>query len=237
MPSRLRQWIVVGLLALAAVVVLAVASLPYLPFIHGTTAGEVERLAAWLEIQPGTRVADLGAGDGTFAIALARRVGPSGHVYATELDSERLADIRRAATEAKLSNVTVIEGAVSRTNLPEACCDALFSRMVYHHLTDPAAINADIFRALRPGGRLVVIDFEPGGIMNWIGRPETAERHGGHGTPKETVVKEVTAAGFHLIQGPESWRGRTYAVLFRRPRFEATGSSIQPVPREPASLR
>lgn len=237
MPRRLRQWIVVGLLALAAVVVLAVASLPYLPFIHGTTAGEVERLAAWLEIQPGTRVADLGAGDGTFAIALARRVGPSGHVYATELDAERLADIRRAATEAKLSNVTVIEGAVSRTNLPEACCDALFSRMVYHHLTDPAAINADIFRALRPGGRLVVIDFEPGGIMNWIGRPETAERHGGHGTPKETVVKEVTAAGFHLIQGPESWRGRTYAVLFRRPRFEATGSSIQQAPREPASLR
>jgi len=237
MPSQLRQWIVVGLLALAAVVVLAVAGLPYLPLIHGTTAGEVERLAAWLEIQPGTRVADLGAGDGTFAVALARRVGPSGHVYATELDAERLADIRRAATEAKLSNVTVIEGAVSRTNLPEACCDALFSRMVYHHLTDPAAINADIFRALRRGGRLVVIDFEPGGIMNWIGRPETAERHGGHGTPKGTVLKEVTAAGFQLIRGPESWRGRTYAVLFRRPGSEATGSAIQRLPSEPASLR
>lgn len=204
-------------MALAGVAALSACSLPYLPLIHGTTAGEIERLATWLEIQPGTRVADLGAGDGTFAVALASRIGPSGHVYATEFDDGSLADIRQAATEAKLSNVTVIQGAVSSTNLPEACCDALFSRAVYHHLTDPAAINADIFRALRPGGRLVVIDFEPGGIMDWIGRPETADRHGGHGTPKETVAKEVTAAGFQLMRGPEAWRGRIYGVMFRRP--------------------
>lgn len=217
MPHRLRRWVVLGLLVLAGLGVLAIASLPYLPLIHGTTSGEVERLSAWLEVQPGTRVADLGAGDGTFTIAIARRVGSSGHVYATEIDDKRIADIRQAAAEAGLSNVTVIEGAVSRTNLPEDCCDALFSRVVYHHLTDARAINADIFRTLRPGSRLLIIDFEPGGIMDWIGWPETADRHGGHGTPKETVVREVTAAGFELVRGPESWRGRTYAVLFRRP--------------------
>jgi|SRR5687768_4297203 len=214
---RLRQLALVGLLALAALGVVAIASLPYLPVVHGTTAGEAERLATWLEIQPGTRVADLGAGDGTFAIALARRIGSSGHVYATEVDEKRLADLRQAVAKAGLSNVSVVKGAASRTNLPDACCDALFSRVVYHHLTDPAAINTDVFRALRPGARLVIIDFEPRGIMNWIGRPETADRHGGHGTPKETVVREVTAAGFQLMRGPERWRGRLYAVLFRRP--------------------
>jgi len=217
MPLRRKQLAVLGLLALAGLGVLAITSLPYLPLIHGTTAAEMERLAAWLEVQPGTRVADLGAGDGKFAIALARRVGPSGHVYATELDDKRLADIRQSSTQAGLSNVSVIKGAVSRTNLPDACCDALFSRVVYHHLTEPAAINADVFRALRPGARLVIIDFEPGGIMNWFGGSETADRHGGHGTPKETVVREVRAAGFQLLRGPETWRGRIYAVLFRRP--------------------
>jgi ubiquinone/menaquinone biosynthesis C-methylase UbiE len=217
MPRRWRRGAVVGLLALAGVGVLAAANLPYLPLIHGTTADEVERLAAWLEVRPGAHVADVGAGDGTFAVALARRVGPAGQVYATELDEERLADMRQAITAAGLSNVTVIKGAVSGTNLPDACCEALFSRVVYHHLTDPAAINADIFRALRPGGRLVIIDFEPGGIMDWIGRPGTAARHGGHGTPKEAVVQEVAGAGFQVMRGPESWRGRTYAVLFKRP--------------------
>jgi ubiquinone/menaquinone biosynthesis C-methylase UbiE len=217
MSGRMRRWVVVVLVALVGIVVLAAASLPYLPLIHGTTADEVERLATWLEVRPGTRVADLGAGDGRYAIGLGNRVGSSGQVYATELSAKRLAGIRQAVTEAGLSNVVVIEGAVSSTNLPEACCDALFSRVVYHHLTDPAAINADIFRALRPGGRLLILDFEPGGIMNWIGRPETADRHGGHGTPKDTIVREVTAAGFQLMQGPESWRGRIYGVLFRRP--------------------
>lgn len=212
-----RRWVILGLVALAVVVIVAAVSLPYLPLIHGTTAAEVERLAEWLEAEPGTRVADLGAGDGTFAIALARRVGPSGQVYATELGEERLAAIAGAARDAGLSNVAVLEGAVSQTNLPQACCDALFSRVVYHHLTDPAAINADIFRALQPGGRLLIIDFEPGGVMDWIVDPETADRHGGHGTPKETVVSEVTAAGFELVRGPEPWRGRTYAVLFSRP--------------------
>jgi len=213
----MRRGAGVGLLALAGVGMLAAASLPYLPLIHGTTTDEVERLAAWLEVYPGTHVADVGAGDGTFAVALARRVGPAGHVYATELDAERLTDIRQAARDAGLSNITVIEGAVSRTNLPDACCEVLFSRLVYHHLTDPVAITADIFRVLRPGGRLMIIDFEPGGILNWISRPETAERRGGHGTPKETVMQEVIGAGFQVMRAPESWRGRTYAVLFRRP--------------------
>lgn len=218
--SRLgrRWWVAIALVGLAGVVALAAAcTLPYLPLIHGTTAGEVERLATWLEVRPGMRVADLGAGDGTYAVALARRVGPAGQVYATELGAERLADIRRAAARAELTNIVVIEGAVSRTNLPDACCDAVLSRLVYHHLTDPAAINADILRALRPGGRLLILDFEPGGLMDWIRRPETADRHGGHGTPKATVVREVPAAGFELLRGPEPWRGRIYAVLFRRP--------------------
>jgi ubiquinone/menaquinone biosynthesis C-methylase UbiE len=202
-------------LALVVVAASAAVRLPYLPFVHGTAADEIERAAAWLQIQAGSDVADFGAGDGTYAVAFARGVRPLGRVFATEIDKENLAEIGEKAKEEGASNVTVIQGDVSRTNLPAACCDAVFSRHVYHHLSDPAAINADLFRALRPGGQLLIVDFEPGGIMDWFGHPET--RHGGHGTPKETVVKEVAEAGFQVVREPEPWRGRTYAVLFKRP--------------------
>ena len=120
MPRRLKRWVIVGLLALAGVVVLAAASLPYLPLIHGTTSDEVERLTAWLDVQPGMYVAEVGAGDGTFAVALARRVGPSGHMYATELDATRLADIRQAATDAGLSAWSLrADDVVFHEKLPE----------------------------------------------------------------------------------------------------------------------
>src|SRR5262249_32297289 len=117
MQHRLKRWIVVVVLALVSIAALVAAELPYLPLVHGSTADEVERLAGWLELQPGTRVADIGAGDGTFAVAMARRVGASGQVYATELDDKRLAEIQDAATQAGLSNVTVIPGTVSSTHL------------------------------------------------------------------------------------------------------------------------
>jgi predicted methyltransferase len=213
---RRWKWLIgLAVVIIGAAVVAAVLSLPYLPVVHGTTDEEIDRLAEWLQIKPGAHVADLGAGDGRYAIALAHRVGPSGRVYATEIDQQQLARIRSAANNAGLTNVRVIEGAVARTNLPDGCCDALFSRNVYHHLSDAAAINADIFRALRPGGRLLVIDFEPGGILDLV--PHGGDRRGGHGTRKETMVKEVTAAGFRHVRGPEAWRGRMYAVLFTRP--------------------
>jgi predicted methyltransferase len=214
MPRRPRRRAAIALLAAAGVLLLA-ASIPYLPFVHGTTEGEVDRLVAWLRIEPGAHVADLGAGDGTYAIALARRIGPAGRVYAVEISPQRLAEIRQATTDAGLTNVTVIDGAVSSTGLPAECCDALFSRLVYHHLSDARAVNADIFRALRPRGRMLILDIAPRGIMSWVTDP--AEYRRVPGLPGEKVVQEVAAAGFRLLRGPETWRGRMYGVLFARP--------------------
>ena len=216
MTLRLKRWSIVVLLLLLAIVAVVLASMPYLPVVHGSDEDEVEQLVDWLDIEAGTHVADLGAGDGRFAMALARRVGSSGHVYATEISADQLDEMRDGAAVEGLDNFSVLEGDISRTNLAEACCDAVFSRNVYHHLTEPEAINADIRAALRPGGRLLVIDFEPGGAMDRISPPDTSSRHGGHGTPIATVVDEVTAAGFRVIRGPEPWRGRMYGVMFEK---------------------
>ena len=116
------------------------------------TQEEAERLAALLALRPGAVVADLGAGDGDLSLALARRVGPNGRVYATELEAEQLEKIRKAARLAGLENVVVVQAGVAETGLPEDCCDAIVMRKVYHHLTQPAEIGASVFRALNPGG-------------------------------------------------------------------------------------
>ena len=110
--------------------------------------GEAERLAAALQIGPGTVVADIGAGTGSFIIELSRLVGPEGRALATERtpDQRRRIVVRAAAAGV---NVTVLEAAERSTNLPDACCDAIVMRMVMHHIVDaggvcprPASIRA-----------------------------------------------------------------------------------------------
>lgn len=210
MTRRSKRWLVALLVVVVLGGVIAAGELPYLPVVNGSAADEIERMATWLDVKPGMHVADVGAGDGSHALALAQRVGPSGRVYANELGQEQLATMRSKASG--LPNFTVVEGSVSETKLPDACCDVIMTRFVYHHLADAPAINADLAEKLRPGGRLLIIDFEPGGLLAWLGPPPAS----GHGTRKERVLKEVPAAGFQVVRGPERWRGRTYAVLFKR---------------------
>src|SRR5262249_12589401 len=122
---------------------------------------ETDRLIEILELKPGLSVADVGAGSGNLSVALAERVGPHGTVFATEIDPKQLDKIRSAVQTAGVHNVVVIAGAKNDTRLPPNCCDAIFLRRVYHHLTDPFDMDRSLYLATRPGGRLAIIDFEP----------------------------------------------------------------------------
>jgi len=165
---------------------------------------EMARLREVLALKPAAVVADVGAGKGELTFALAKEAG---RVFSTELDPGRLRRLR----EARLANVTVIEASSKETNLPPSCCDAIVLRRVYHHLTDPAAINASLSRSLRPGGVLVVIDFPP---PFFLGR-------GDFGVPSESVIAEVTGSGFRLERLIDDWPGRgplaSYCAVFRKP--------------------
>jgi ubiquinone/menaquinone biosynthesis C-methylase UbiE len=181
-------------------------------------ADERDRIAEVLEIKEGTVVADVGAGKGAWSVDLARRVGATGRVYATEIDPARLRDIERAVAAARLRSVTVVEGSVTDTKLPEQCCDAILLRLVYHHFTDPHAMDRSMFASLRPGGLILVIDFEPGAPgAPTHPLPGVPEARGGHGTPVEQVIEEMTANGFAFVRRIEDWSYRDYALLFRRP--------------------
>ena len=170
---------------------------------------EVDRLVDLLELGEGMTVAEIGAGAGQLTVEVARRVGPSGHVYSTELSRSRLSQIRTAADDARLANVTVIEAGEQSSNLTAGCCDAIFMRRVYHHLSDPPALVADLNRALKPGGRLVIIEFEASSLLGTVS---------GEGIDRAPLISEVTAAGFELIEA-DTWPGWGHYVAA----FEKSG--------------
>src|SRR5262245_8487567 len=94
-------------------------------------AADADRLIRALELQPGSVVAEIGAGDGALTVAIGKAVGGEGRVYSNELNPDRLPTIRKRAEDEGLRNVTTVEGKETSTNLPEGCCDGIFMRDVY----------------------------------------------------------------------------------------------------------
>jgi ubiquinone/menaquinone biosynthesis C-methylase UbiE len=179
---------------------------------HGNAVEEVKRLAALMEWKPGTVAADIGAGDGEYTFRAVERVGASGKVYATEIDAKKLAELRSEVAKRKLGNVMVVESKEADTNLPTGCCDVIFLRRVYHHLTKPTEFDANLVRSLKSGGRLAIIDFAPrAGLDPVEGVPRN---RGGHGIPQEIVIEELSAAGLQVEKIVNDWPENSYCVLF-----------------------
>jgi len=165
-----------------------------------------------MEWKAGTVVADIGAGDGQFSFEAAARVMPTGRVYATEIDEEKLKELRSEVKRRNLTNVTVVTSKEADTGLADGCCDAIFLRRVYHHLTKPAEFDARMVAALRPGGRLAIIDFPPrAGLDNVEGIPAN---RGGHGIAQKLVVEELTSAGLKMEREVKDWPSDDYCVIF-----------------------
>ena len=147
-------------------------------------------------------VADVGAGKGRFTVDLARSVGEGGRVFATEVDAADIETIKETVAAERLENVTVVLGDQQQTGLPQACCDAILLRLVYHHFTDPAAMRRSLWRALQPGGRIAVIDVPPQpGWRKLEGVPE----RGGHGIAIEELVADMRAQGFEVAARHDTW--------------------------------
>lgn len=181
-------------------------------------AREADRLATELSLGPSSRVADVGAGNGAYSVELASRIVTRGHVFATEIEENALQSIRDAAADAGLKNLTVLQSSETSANLPPGCCDAAFLRGVYHHLTKPAETNASLFRAIRPGGRLAIIDFEPSWFLStFFPVRDVPSNRGGHGVRPDIVIQEVTQAGFRSLTRIDDWPRGQYCLIFQRP--------------------
>jgi SAM-dependent methyltransferase len=189
------------------------------------TEVEVPRLVQLLRLEPGMRVADVGAGLGAWALHFSRWTGAGGHVYATDIGEEQLGALRALVAREALSNVTVMMGAADSTNLPVECCDAILVRNVYHYVTQPEAMVRSFAASLKPGGRLAVVDFPP--------RPNSTvpagvpANRGGNGIPPEIVEREVGVLLRHVTTvlnwAPESVPagippeiGRPFVAIFEK---------------------
>ncbi len=158
-------------------------------------------------MREGVTVCEIGAGNGDLSLEVAKLVGPGGRVFASELGDARVKTLKERVTGSGLSHVTVVPGDAVKTNFPDAACDALFMRNVYHHFAEPSKMNASIAAALKPGARLAVVDFTPppGGEAR---DPADRGKDGSHGLSPESLSRELKEAGFEPVAvdaGSQRW--------------------------------
>jgi SAM-dependent methyltransferase len=212
---------------LAAIATLTLWS-PYFALAWGTDdQAMADEILEMLAIQPGATVAEIGAGDGAMAVRLAKKLGPGGRVFATEIDPELMEQIRERARKADINNVTVVTATATDSGLPANCCDAAYMIGVYHHITDAAPTDASIFRGLKPGARLLINDFPPTIWLALFKVSGVPANRGGHGVPDDIVINEITAAGFREMKETRPWHPGflirdTYCLVFSKPEDSKT---------------
>ena len=118
-----------------------------------------EKALKIIGVQRGSTVADVGAGSGYFTVKLAALVGPAGRVYANDIQSGMLDIIRRKLERDRLTNVTLVLGTDDDPRLPPASLDMALLVDVYHEFHAPQVMLTRLREALKPGGRLVLLEY------------------------------------------------------------------------------
>ncbi len=182
------------------------ASDPFPPRTERDTWQRPVKVMEDLGLRPGSAVADVGAGGGYFTFRLAARVGAKGKAYAQDLDEKALGQIRERALKDKLPQIETIHGTQLDPKLPESSLDAILVVDAFHEFTNVDTMLSGFYRALKPGGRLGVIDHTAGlGLAS----AEYMERHI---IPQESVIEHTARGGLRL---------RSFDADFARPPGES----------------
>ena len=151
-----------------------------------------DRVMSDLGLKPGNRVADIGCGEGYFALRLARAVGPQGLVFAVDINTRALAALKKQADQQLLTNVTVVVSESTDTRLPVESVDVLLISDVLHEVPEMQRLPLvqSAVRALRPGGFLYLIDYRKSRDVTFDPYEKLI--------PRDELVKICTDAGLRL---------------------------------------
>jgi ubiquinone/menaquinone biosynthesis C-methylase UbiE len=162
-----------------------------------------------LALHDGMIVADVGAGSGYFTLRIARRVAPGGRVIATDVQPQMLAMIRERAAAAHLGNVETRLVHDADAGLDAGSIDLALLVDVYHELADPAAVMAGVRRALRPGGRLVLVEYR--------GEDPAVPIKPAHKMTLARIRAELEPMGFRVVDDLEFLPDQRVVVLTPAP--------------------
>jgi len=164
--------------------------------------GEADRVMEFLRIGRGTRVADIGAGDGYYVARLAERVGSTGLVFGEDIEPRYLDLLRERVESGGWKNVRVIEGTPDNPSLLPGSVDVALMIHMYHEITEPFVLLHRLAPAFRAGGRLAVLDVDG-----------PTDRHG---TPTRLLACELGALGY-VKQRQQTMADGAYLMIFSAP--------------------
>jgi ubiquinone/menaquinone biosynthesis C-methylase UbiE len=156
-------------------------------------------------VKEGMVIAEVGAGRGRYVVHMAARVGPTGKVYANDIDEDKLEYLQLRCERDSIDNVQTILGEVTDPLLPGGVMDLVYLINTYHHLDEPVELMRNILPALKPGGLLVIIEHDPEKY------PSANPRHS---TPQNELLDETKEAGFELVR-IETFLERDNINIFR----------------------
>jgi len=167
-------------------------------------------IVAACQIEPGQTIADIGAGTGLFTGLFSAAVGEEGRVIAVDISQKFLDRIQADSRERNQSNVETLLATADSARLPADSVDLAFICDTYHHFEFPQKTLASLHRALKPGGRIVLIDFHriPGTSSDWVlGHVRAGQ---------EVFAAEIAQAGFRKVREETDLLQENYFVVFQK---------------------